>query len=49
MLSSLNGLFLAAADPKMADFVGWELEPEWLADITEEGILFFITAAFVSV
>lgn len=50
MLPSLNGLFLAAADPKMADLVGWELEPEWLTDcITGKGILFFITSAILTV
>lgn len=43
------GSFLAAADPKMADFVGQEQEPEWLADITGEGKLFFVSTAFVTV
>lgn len=43
------GSFWQLQTPKMADFVGWELEPEWLADITGEGILFVITAAFVTV
>lgn len=37
MLASLNGLFLAGADPKMANSVGWDSEPEWLTDwITED-------------
>lgn len=32
----------------MADFVGQEQEPEWLADNTGEGKLFFVSA-FVTV
>lgn len=50
MLPVLNGLFLAATDPKMADFVGCEWEPEWLTGcIRGEGGVCFITAAFLTV
>lgn len=48
-LPLLNGLFLAAADPKMADFVGVRIGARMADWITGEGVLFVITALFLTV